>query len=97
TRRFKQATGEPPLAYLHKLRIDAAKHLLEADFKTVQQVCYEVGYEDQAHFRKLFKRHTGLTPTEYKARFCGRRQASGAGSGEQDLGAALRVWHWPGS
>lgn len=91
TRRFKQATGEPPLAYLHKLRIDAAKHLLEADFKTVQEVCYEVGYEDQAHFRKLFKRHTGLTPTEYKARFCGRRSGVGAGSGGQGLGAAPGV------
>jgi transcriptional regulator GlxA family with amidase domain len=76
TRRFKQATGEPPLAYLHKLRIDCAKHLLETDFKSVQQVCYEVGYEDQAHFRQLFKRHTGLTPTEYKARFCGRRRGA---------------------
>lgn len=75
TRRFKQATGEPPLAYLHKLRIDCAKHLLETDFKTVQEVCYEVGYEDQPHFRSLFRRHTGLTPTEYKARFCSRRRA----------------------
>lgn len=74
TRRFKQATGEPPLAYLHKLRVDCAKHLLETDFKSVQQVCYEVGYEDQPHFRNLFKRHTGLTPTEYKARFCARGQ-----------------------
>jgi transcriptional regulator GlxA family with amidase domain len=73
TRRFKQATGEPPLAYLHKLRIECAKHLLETDFKSVQEVCFEVGYEDQPHFRNLFKRHTGLTPTEYKARFCGRR------------------------
>jgi transcriptional regulator GlxA family with amidase domain len=89
TRRFKQATGEPPLAYLHKLRIDAAKHLLEAEFKTVQQVCYEVGYEDQAHFRKLFRRHTGLTPTEYKARFGGRRRGASVGDGGQDIAAVL--------
>jgi len=73
TRRFKQATGDPPLAYLHKLRIDCAKHLLESDFKSIQEICLEVGYEDLPHFRKLFKRHTGLTPTEYKARFsCSR-------------------------
>jgi transcriptional regulator GlxA family with amidase domain len=73
TRRFKQATGESPLGYLHKVRIDCAKHLLESDFRSVQEVCFEVGYEDLPHFRKLFKRHTGLCPTEYKARFGGRK------------------------
>ena len=72
TRRFKLATGESPLGYLHKLRIDCAKHLLETDFKTVQEVCFEVGYEDQPHFRRLFKRLTGLSPSEYKTRFGGR-------------------------
>jgi len=77
TRRFKQATGDSPLEYLHKLRIDCAKHLLESDFKSVQQVCFEVGYEDQPHFRKLFKRHTGLSPTEYKSRFARNSVQSG--------------------
>ncbi len=76
SRRFKQATGDSPLEYLHKLRIDCAKHLLESDFKSVQEVCFEVGYEDQPHFRKLFKRHTGLSPTEYKARFARNRMCS---------------------
>lgn len=69
TRRFKQATGEAPLTYLHKLRINCAKHLLETDFKSVQQVCYDVGYEDIAFFRNIFKRYAGLTPSEYKQRF----------------------------
>jgi len=72
TRRFKQATGEAPLTYLHKLRINCAKTLLETDFKTVQQVCYEVGYEDIPFFRNIFKRYTGLTPSEYKQRFASR-------------------------
>ncbi len=76
SRRFKHATGDSPLEYLHKLRIDCAKHLLESDFKTVQEVCFEVGYEDQPHFRKLFKRHTGLSPTEYKARFSRDRRCT---------------------
>lgn len=69
TRRFKQATGEAPLTYLHKLRVNCAKTLLETDFKSVQQVCYEVGYEDIPFFRRIFKRYTGLTPSEYKQRF----------------------------
>lgn len=69
SRRFKAATGEAPLAYLHKLRIDCAKHLLEVEYKSVAEVCCEVGYEDVPHFRQLFKRHTGMTPTEYRERF----------------------------
>ena len=79
TRRFKQATGETPLAYLHKLRINCAKQLLESDFRSVQEVCYEVGYEDVPFFRSIFKRYAGLSPQEYKQRFAshpaGRRPA----------------------
>ncbi len=72
TRRFKQATNEVPLTYLHKLRINCAKQLLERDFKSIQQVCYEVGYEDVPFFRSIFKRYTGLSPGEYKQRFSSR-------------------------
>lgn len=72
TRRFKQATNEAPLAYLHQLRINCAKQLLETDFKSVQQVCYEVGYEDVPFFRNIFKRYTGLAPGEYKQRYSTR-------------------------
>jgi transcriptional regulator GlxA family with amidase domain len=78
SRRFKLATGESPLNYLHKLRIDCAKHLLETDFTSVQEVCFEVGYGDVPHFRMLFKRHTGLSPAEYRARFGGRCDARSA-------------------
>ena len=69
TRRFKQATGETPLTYLHKLRINCARQLLETDFKTVQEVCFEVGYEDVPFFRSIFKRYAGLSPKQYKQRF----------------------------
>lgn len=72
TRRFKQATGEPPVTYLHRLRINYAKRLLETDYRTIQDVCYEVGYEDVPFFRKIFKRYTGLAPKEYKLRFGGQ-------------------------
>ncbi|MCG6873399.1 MAG: GlxA family transcriptional regulator [Gammaproteobacteria bacterium] len=72
TRRFRQATGETPLNYLHKLRINCAKQLLETDFKSVQEICYQVGYEDVPFFRQVFRRSTGLSPTDYRQRF-GRR------------------------
>jgi transcriptional regulator GlxA family with amidase domain len=68
-RRFTAATGEAPLGYVHRLRIDAARHLLETKQKSVAEVGRAVGYEDLAFFRRLFKRHTGAGPREYRDRF----------------------------
>ncbi len=68
-RRFKAATGEAPLAYLHRLRIDAARHALENQRRSVQEISTDVGYEDVAFFRHLFRRHTGSSPRDYRARF----------------------------
>lgn len=68
-RRFKQATGEPPLAYLHGLRIEAAKHLLEAPARSLREIAAAVGYEDVAFFRALFRRRTGAPPAAWRRRF----------------------------
>lgn len=68
-RRFKGATGETPLTYLHKLRIDKAKQLLEQDFKTVQEIANAVGYDDLIFFRRLFKRYAGVSPSAYRDKF----------------------------
>lgn len=68
-RRFKDATGQTPLSYIHCIRVALAKRLLEDGGQTVQEVGQTVGYEDQAFFRGLFKRHTGICPTEYRTRF----------------------------
>jgi transcriptional regulator GlxA family with amidase domain len=51
------------------LRISAAKDLLEHGATSIQAVASKVGYEDIAFFRALFKRHTGMTPGEYRGRF----------------------------
>lgn len=68
-RRFKAATGHLPGAYVQMLRISAAKELLEQGAASIQTVCAKAGYEDVAFFRTLFKRHTGMTPAEYRSRF----------------------------
>ncbi len=68
-RRFKQATGDSPLIYLQKLRIAAAKRLLESDHRTMQEISDAVGYQDVAFFRALFQRHTGVSPSAYRERF----------------------------
>jgi transcriptional regulator GlxA family with amidase domain len=68
-RRFKAATGRLPGGYIQMLRISAAKELLERGAGSIQNVCSTVGYQDIAFFRTLFKRHTGITPAEYRNRF----------------------------
>ncbi|MFZ1988954.1 MAG: helix-turn-helix domain-containing protein [Alphaproteobacteria bacterium] len=73
SRRFKGATGQTPLTYLHSVRISAAKRLLENERRTVQDVMKQVGYEDAIFFRNLFKRHTGEAPAAYRERFAGMR------------------------
>lgn len=68
-RRFKQATGESPLQYLQSFRIAVAKRLLETTVATINEISHRVGYIDPIFFRALFRRHTGLTPNEYRRRF----------------------------
>ncbi|MXO59544.1 helix-turn-helix domain-containing protein [Altererythrobacter salegens] len=68
-RRFKDATGDTPLAYLHGLRIAVAKQLLETSPTAVAEIGQTVGYVDPAFFRQLFQRKAGITPSEYRRRF----------------------------
>jgi transcriptional regulator GlxA family with amidase domain len=68
-RRFVQATGLTPIAYVQRLRIEDAKRRLERTDTPVDKVSWCVGYEDAAFFRRLFKRTTGLAPGAYRKRF----------------------------
>jgi transcriptional regulator GlxA family with amidase domain len=68
-RRFKQATGDSPLIYLQKLRVAAAKRLLENDHRSMQEISDAVGYQDPVFFRKIFQRHTGVSPSGYRQKF----------------------------
>lgn len=68
-RRFTQATGLAPIAYVQRLRVEDAKRRLERTDAPVDEVSWRVGYEDGAFFRRLFKRTTGMTPGAYRKRF----------------------------
>ncbi len=68
-RRFKTATGETPIAYLQRLRIENAKRLLERTRETVNEITWKVGYEDINSFRRLFIKHTGMSPKDYRSKF----------------------------
>jgi transcriptional regulator GlxA family with amidase domain len=65
-RRFKQATGISPAEYRQRIRIEAAKRLLENGQSSIKEIGYGLGYEDLPHFRSVFKRVSGVTPSEYR-------------------------------
>jgi len=68
-RRFAAATGLTPIAYVQRLRVEDAKRRLERTNTPVERIAWEVGYEDPAAFRRLFRRITGLAPGAYRRRF----------------------------
>ena len=68
-RRFRDATNYQPIDYVQNLRIEAAKNLLETENTSVDQISVDVGYEDPASFRRLFKRKVGITPALYRKKF----------------------------
>jgi transcriptional regulator GlxA family with amidase domain len=70
-RRFFAATGYPPMEYVHSLRVEEAKQILETEKLSVDEVGHHVGYEDPAYFHRLFKRKVGLTPARYRRKFAG--------------------------
>ncbi|MDF2189861.1 helix-turn-helix domain-containing protein [Paraflavitalea sp. CAU 1676] len=68
-RRFIKATGNTPVEYAQRVKIESAKKALETTRKTVNEVMYEVGYSDVKAFREVFKRFTGMSPLEYRNRY----------------------------
>lgn len=74
-RRFQQATGMSPLEYVHTLRLEEAKQMLEAGDQPIEAVAGEVGYEDAGFFSRLFRRQVNLTPAQYRKRFRSMRRA----------------------
>ena len=68
-RRFKAATDDSPLVYLQRLRVEAAKRMLEMDNLSVAEMTYRVGYEDPSAFSRLFQKVVGIPPAAYRRKF----------------------------
>ena len=68
-RRFKQATDETPISYLQRIRVEHAKMRLEKTTEPINQIIWNIGYEDVSSFRQLFKRFTGVTPKDYRQKY----------------------------
>lgn len=68
-RRFIKATGNTPIEYLQRVKIESAKKSFETTSKTVNEVMYDVGYSDIKAFREMFKKITGISPVDYKNKY----------------------------
>ncbi len=68
-RRFKKATSNTVVEYIQRVKIEAAKKNLESGRKNVNEVMYNVGYNDPKAFRTTFKKITGLSPIEYRSKY----------------------------
>ena len=68
-RRFKAATGETPLKYLHRLRVEAAKRIIETSNSSFDEIAYQVGYENTGYFRKIFTKLCHVSPKKYSLKW----------------------------
>lgn len=68
-RRFIKATGNTPVEYLQRVKVEVAKSTLEKGRKNIFEVMNEVGYSDDKAFREVFKKITGLSPLDYRSKF----------------------------
>jgi transcriptional regulator GlxA family with amidase domain len=68
-RRFKKATANTVVEYMQRVKMEAAKQQLESGRKTVNEVMYDVGYTDTKAFRDVFKKVTGMSPVDYRAKY----------------------------
>jgi len=68
-RRFRDSTGGSPQLFVQKVRIETSKALLENTSLRIDEIVDRIGYSDDSAFRRLFKKHTNLSPREYRSRF----------------------------
>ncbi|MBC3908843.1 GlxA family transcriptional regulator [Undibacterium umbellatum] len=68
-RHFHQTLDTTPASYAQQVKMDIAKRLLETTTLTLEQVAERTGYSDPSSFRRLFKKHSGLSPASYREQF----------------------------
>lgn len=76
---FKEETGESPINYLIKIRLEKARDILgNEDAGSIKSIANAVGYDDVYHFSKLFKKYYGISPQNYRKNVREEDAASGA-------------------
>ncbi|WP_291194360.1 helix-turn-helix domain-containing protein [Dyadobacter sp.] len=75
-RRFKKSTGNSVAEYVQRVKVEFAKKRLESTTDTINEIIYNVGYNNIDAFRKVFKKYTDLTPLDYRRRYSAGRYRS---------------------
>jgi transcriptional regulator GlxA family with amidase domain len=68
-RRFIKATGNTPIEYMQRVKVESAKKSFETTRKSINEIMYEVGYSDLKAFREVFRRFTGVSPLAYRIKY----------------------------
>jgi AraC family transcriptional regulator, transcriptional activator of pobA len=68
TKSVKNATGETPMNFIHKMLVLEAQILLKDTTQSVAEIAYQLNFEDAAYFNRFFKQHTGTTPTTFRSK-----------------------------
>ena len=71
-RRFHNAIGLSPLAYLQSLRIGEARDLLRHSNLSVSEIAWQIGLNDVSYFAKMFREHAGMSPLKYRGAVRGK-------------------------
>lgn len=77
-RRFRQSTGESPMQYVMRRRIERAMPMPAGSARSVAAIALELGFFDQSHFTRSFRRLAGMAPRDYRRRHLPRQAVTGA-------------------
>ncbi len=66
---FKEFTGQTPIDYINRLRVDRACYEMSVNWLNVTEAAYECGFNELSYFSKIFKKYKGMTPGQYRSQF----------------------------
>ena len=69
-RRFHEETGFSPLEYVTRQRVLRAKELLHDDRLSITRLAFDLGFQSSGYFAQVFRKMTGMTPSDYRERYC---------------------------
>jgi AraC-like DNA-binding protein len=79
-RTFREQYGLPPHEYLNLVRVKRGQDLLRRGDRPLAELALDLGFADQAHFTRIFKRHVGVPPGRYRGSSVARPQVRSTGS-----------------
>jgi AraC-like DNA-binding protein len=89
SRAFALSFGEPPHLYVIQRRLDRARHLMLTSDMALSELAVACGFNDQAHFCRLFRQHTGRTPAAWRREWRDAIRANGSSSPLPRIAAAV--------